>query len=77
VIAAVLHQRPPRQPHTTPKGLGHGGRCRNHGGLSTGPKTEPGRQRIAAAQRKRWQARRSELPFKAREQTNYTKTGAE
>jgi hypothetical protein len=29
-------------------------RCRLHGGLSTGPKTPEGRERIAAAQRKRW-----------------------
>src|SRR5439155_13584945 len=38
------------------KGLGRGGRCPNHGGMSTGPKTEAGRQRIAAAQRERWSA---------------------
>ena len=38
------------------RGLGRGGRCRNHGGASTGPRTEAGRQRIAAAQRRRWQA---------------------
>lgn len=29
-------------------------RCRLHGGLSTGPKTAEGRERIAAAQRRRW-----------------------
>lgn len=29
-------------------------RCRFHGGLSTGPKTQAGRNRIAEAQRKRW-----------------------
>jgi GAF domain len=29
-------------------------RCRFHGGLSTGPKTEAGRGRIAEAQRRRW-----------------------
>ena len=29
-------------------------RCRFHGGLSTGPKTMEGRDRIAAAQRARW-----------------------
>ncbi|MFD0982826.1 HGGxSTG domain-containing protein [Tropicimonas aquimaris] len=29
-------------------------RCRFHGGMSTGPKTEEGRLRIAEAQRKRW-----------------------
>ena len=32
-------------------------RCRLHGGLSTGPKTEEGRRRIAAAQRQRWRER--------------------
>jgi hypothetical protein len=31
-------------------------RCRFHGGFSTGPKTEAGRQRIAEAQRRRWRA---------------------
>lgn len=31
-------------------------RCRFHGGLSTGPKTSEGRERIAKAQRKRWAA---------------------
>jgi hypothetical protein len=31
------------------------GRCRLHGGLSTGPRTSEGRERIAAAQRNRWQ----------------------
>lgn len=30
-------------------------RCRLHGGKSTGPKTIEGRERIAAAQRLRWQ----------------------
>ncbi|WP_425537349.1 HGGxSTG domain-containing protein [Phaeobacter gallaeciensis] len=29
-------------------------RCRFHGGLSSGPKTQAGRNRIAEAQRKRW-----------------------
>ena len=33
-------------------------RCRFHGGLSTGPKTEAGRNRIAEAQRLRWLAYR-------------------
>jgi hypothetical protein len=33
-------------------------RCRFHGGLSTGPKTEAGRARIAEAQRRRWRAYR-------------------
>lgn len=35
------------------KGLANG-RCRNHGGLSSGPRTKAGRMRIAAAQKKRW-----------------------
>jgi DNA-binding XRE family transcriptional regulator len=29
-------------------------RCKFHGGLSTGPKTQEGRERIADAQRRRW-----------------------
>lgn len=29
-------------------------RCKFHGGMSTGPKTPEGRQRIAEAQRRRW-----------------------
>jgi hypothetical protein len=33
-------------------------RCRLHGGLSTGPKSEAGRARIAEAQRRRWRAYR-------------------
>ena len=43
------------------KGRGAGGRCANHGGLSTGPRTKEGRARISHAQRlrwKRWRARR-------------------
>lgn len=30
------------------------GRCANHGGLSTGPKTMAGRKSIARAQKLRW-----------------------
>jgi hypothetical protein len=30
------------------------GRCKNHGGLSTGPKTIEGCKRVADAQRRRW-----------------------
>jgi len=30
-------------------------RCRMHGGLSTGPKTTEGKERIASAQRRRWE----------------------
>jgi hypothetical protein len=33
-------------------------RCRFHGGLSTGPRTEAGPARIAEAQRRRWRAYR-------------------
>jgi hypothetical protein len=35
-------------------------RCPSHGGLSTGPTTEAGKTRIAAAQRARWQRWRQE-----------------
>ena len=31
------------------------GRCRNHGGLSSGPKSSEGRQRIVEAQKRRWE----------------------
>ena len=34
------------------------GRCPNHGGLSTGPRTKAGRARIAKAQKQRWKAYR-------------------
>lgn len=37
------------------------GRCKNHGGMSTGPRTPEGRERIAEAQRQRW-ARIVQLP---------------
>src|SRR5689334_23209406 len=36
-------------------------RCRFHGGKSTGPKTEAGRNRIAEAQRQRWRAYREKV----------------
>ena len=36
-------------------------RCRFHGGKSTGPKTEAGRNRIAEAQRQRWRAYRERV----------------
>ena len=36
------------------------GRCRNHGGLSSGPKSTEGRERIADAQRWRWERWRSQ-----------------
>ena len=41
------------------------GRCPNHGGLSTGPRTEAGRARIAETARRRWvkwREERRELP---------------
>lgn len=34
-------------------GLGRGGRCKNHGGASTGPRTPEGRERIRKANRAR------------------------
>lgn len=37
-------------------------RCKYHGGLSTGPKTQEGRDRIAEAQRKRWARVKAESP---------------
>jgi hypothetical protein len=37
------------------RGVGRGGRCKFHGGLSTGPRTAAGKARIAAAQRARWE----------------------
>src|SRR5258705_13924014 len=36
------------------RGVGKGGRCRNHGGMSTGPKTLEGRKRMSSAQPHRW-----------------------
>lgn len=36
------------------------GRCRNHGGCSTGPKTDAGRRRISEAQRSRWSNHKAE-----------------
>jgi hypothetical protein len=35
-------------------GNGRGGRCRRHGGASSGAKTAAGRQKVAAAMRERW-----------------------
>lgn len=37
------------------QGEGRGGRCKFHGGASTGPKTEAGRTKIAALQKARWE----------------------
>jgi hypothetical protein len=41
------------------QGLGKGGRCPNHGGMSTGPRTPEGRARISASLAARWAARRA------------------
>jgi hypothetical protein len=41
-------------------GNGRGGRCKLHGGASTGPKTEQGRQRLREAMRRRWFRKRGE-----------------
>lgn len=42
------------------RGLRGSARCKLHGGMSTGPKTQEGRKRIAQAQRIRWAKWRSE-----------------
>lgn len=45
------------------KGLGRGGRCPNHGGLSTGPKTPEGKARSLQAMREglaRWRAQKEQ-----------------
>ena len=41
-------------------GKGRGDRCKLHGGMSTGPRTEQGRRRLQEAMRERWLRRRSE-----------------
>jgi hypothetical protein len=41
-------------------GKGRGGRCKLHGGMSTGPKTEQGRQRLREAMRRRWLSKRGD-----------------
>lgn len=41
--------------------LYRGGRCRLHGGLSTGPKTEAGKQRALEAMREGWQQWRQKM----------------
>ena len=41
------------------QGTGRGGRCKFHGGASTGPKTDAGRAKIAAVQRARWERLRA------------------
>lgn len=42
------------------QGAGAGGRCRWHGGLSTGPRTPEGKARVSAAVRARWARWRKE-----------------
>lgn len=37
------------------------GRCPNHGGMSTGPRSQADKERIADAQRKRWAAHRAKV----------------
>ena len=41
------------------------GRCRLHGGRSTGPKTAEGRARISEAQKARWRRLAEALAFQA------------
>src|SRR5262245_53674449 len=41
------------------QGSGRGGRCKNHGGMSTGPRTAAGPARCAAAVQQRWAAWRA------------------
>jgi hypothetical protein len=41
-------------------GNGRGGRCKLHGGMSTGPKTELGRRRLQEAMKERWLRTRGE-----------------
>ena len=41
------------------------GRCRNHGGMSSGPKSPAGRQRISEAQKERWTRWRKSRPSTA------------
>jgi hypothetical protein len=49
-------------------GLGRGGRCKLHGGKSTGPRTEAGKARSAQAARESmlryWDRRRAEEPVR-------------
>lgn len=39
-------------------GNGRGGRCRRHGGASTGPRTEDGKKRARLAVIRRWESGR-------------------
>jgi len=58
---ATTRQGPPCQAPAvwdTTRERARNGRCRMHGGLSTGPRTAEGRARIAASNRRRHQATR-------------------
>ena len=77
-LAAAARSRPPcgarcRDGHaceasavSTSTGAPRNGRCRMHGGLSTGPRTVEGRARVAAATRAanvaRWSTSRPDTP---------------
>ena len=49
-----------RAPPCQAPGNGRGGRCKLHGGMSTGPRTEQGRRRLQEAMKERWLSKRSE-----------------
>ena len=65
-LPVVTSRRPVRCAATTRTGRPcarkamDNGRCRNHGGMSSGPKTDAGRMRIADAQKRRWERWRSQ-----------------
>ena len=42
------------------QGLGRGGRCKYHGGMSTGPRPAEGRQRCGEGTKRRWAAWRAQ-----------------
>jgi hypothetical protein len=48
------------------KGLGKGGRCSNHGGMSTGPRTPESRARVAALMKARWALSRASALHEAK-----------
>jgi hypothetical protein len=50
-------------------GFGNGDRCRLHGGASSGPKTQAGRERIAEYQKARWMRWRADHPRRLPEVT--------
>ena len=52
------HARSTGKPCRAP-GNGSGGRCKLHGGLSTGPRTHEGLRRLSDAARRRWRAKRT------------------